>query len=311
MCEKYPAINSKPMIKSKSWITAFRLRTLPLALSSILMGSFLSIATNNYNWSVIILSLTTTLLLQILSNLANDYGDGIKGTDNHYRLGPLRTIQSGEISPKQMRIGISFFVLFSLISGIWLIIESLGNDWYLGLLFFVLGISAIAAAIKYTVGNTAYGYSGFGDLFVFLFFGLLAVFGTYFLNTHSVDWEIILPASSMGLLSTGVLNLNNMRDMKNDKASGKHTLALKLGYKYAKLYHYFLVVTAMMFVIIFTTLNYVSLWQFVFVISFIFMIKDLIEISKITNKSLLDPYLKKLALLTLLFTILFGIGIIY
>ncbi len=298
------------MDKLNSWVSAFRLRTLPLALSSILMGSFLAIATDNYNWSVIILSLVTTLLLQILSNLANDYGDGIKGTDNSDRLGPLRAIQSGDISLKQMRIGIGIFVLLSLISGIWLIIEALGNDWYLGLLFFVLGIAAIAAAIKYTVGNTAYGYSGFGDLFVFLFFGLLAVLGTYFLNTHYINWEIILPASSMGLLSTGVLNLNNMRDMKNDANSGKHTLALKLGYKYAKIYHYTIVVAAMIFVVIFVGINYFSPWQFLFLISFIFMIKDLLQISKITNKSLLDPYLKRLALLTLLFTILFGLGMV-
>ncbi len=298
------------MTKLNSWISAFRLRTLPLALSSILMGSFLAIATDNYNWSVIILSLVTTLLLQILSNLANDYGDGIKGTDNSDRLGPLRAIQSGDISLKQMRIGIGIFVLLSLISGIWLIIEALGNDWYLGLLFFVLGIAAIAAAIKYTVGNTAYGYSGFGDLFVFLFFGLLAVFGTYFLNTHSINWEIILPASSMGLLSTGVLNLNNMRDMKNDNVSGKYTLALKLGYQNAKFYHYMLVTLAMIFAIVFVVLYYHSLWQFLFLISFIFMIRDLFQISKITNKSLLDPYLKRLALLTLLFTILFGLGMV-
>ena len=298
------------MTKLNSWISAFRLRTLPLALSSILMGSFLAIATNNYSWSVIALSLVTTLLLQILSNLANDYGDGMKGTDNSDRLGPQRTIQSGEISPKQMRIGIGIFVILSLISGIWLILESLGTNWYLGILFLAFGIAAIAAAIKYTIGNSAYGYSGFGDLFVFLFFGLLAVFGTYFLNTHDINWEIILPASSIGLLSTGVLNLNNMRDMKNDASSGKHTLALKLGYKYAKLYHYTIVSAAMIFVVLFAVLNYYSPWQFLFLISFVFIIRDLIRISKITNKSQLDPFLKRLALLTLIFTLLFGLGMI-
>jgi 1,4-dihydroxy-2-naphthoate octaprenyltransferase len=275
------------------------------------MGSFLAIATNNYNWIVIILSLVTTLLLQILSNLANDYGDGMKGTDNSERLGPLRAIQSGDISPNQMRLGIGVFVLLSLISGVWLILESLGDNWYLGLLFFALGITAILAAIKYTVGKTAYGYSGFGDLFVFLFFGLLAVIGTYFLVTHNINWEIILPASSMGLLSTGVLNLNNMRDMKNDANSGKHTLALKLGYKRAKYYHYSIVILAMILLIVFVFLRYSNFWQFLFVISFPFIIKDLMEISKITNKVLLDPYLKRLALFTLLTTLLFGFSIIF
>jgi 1,4-dihydroxy-2-naphthoate octaprenyltransferase len=275
-----------------------------------MMGSFLAIATNTYNWRVILLSLITTLLLQILSNLANDYGDGMKGTDNNNRLGPLRTIQSGEISPRQMKFGIGIFVALSLISGVWLILESLGTNWHLGLLFLALGIAAIAAAIKYTVGNTAYGYSGFGDLFVFLFFGLLAVIGTYFLVTHKVYWELILPASSMGLFSTGVLNLNNMRDMKNDANSGKHTLALMLGIKNAKLYHYTIITAAMLFTIVYVLINYHSIWQFLFIISFPFMIKDLIDISKISDKSLFDPYLKRLALLTLLFTVLFGSGII-
>ncbi|MFK5856919.1 MAG: 1,4-dihydroxy-2-naphthoate polyprenyltransferase [Bacteroidota bacterium] len=298
------------MTKLNSWISAFRLRTLPLALSSILMGSFLAIASHRYNWLVIILSLVTTLLLQILSNLANDYGDGMKGTDNSERLGPLRAIQSGDISPKQMRTGIGVFVLLSLISGIWLIIESLGTDLYLGLIFFVFGIAAIAAAIKYTMGKSSYGYSGFGDLFVFIFFGLLAVFGTYFLNTHSINWGILLPATSMGLFSTGVLHLNNMRDMKNDADSGKNTMALRLGYKYAKLYYYIMISFAMVFAVIFVLLNYHSPLQFLFIISFIFMIKDLLDINKITNKSLLDPYLKRLALQTLLFTILFGLGML-
>lgn len=299
------------MTKIKSWITAFRLRTLPLALSSILMGSFLAIASGIYSWTIICLSIVTTLFLQILSNLANDYGDGMKGTDNENRLGPKRAIQSGEISPKEMRLGIVVFVLLSLISGIWLIIESLGSNWYMGLLFFVLGIAAIAAAIKYTVGKKAYGYSGFGDIFVFLFFGLLAVLGTYFLNTHSINWAILFPSSSMGLLSVGVLNLNNMRDMENDANSGKKTMALILGYKFSKIYHFILITTAMIFAVVFVVIQYHSPWQFIFIISFPVMIKDLFEINKITDKSLLDPYLKKLAFSTLIFTLLFGMGMIF
>ncbi len=299
------------MTKLKSWITAFRLRTLPLAISSVLMGSFLAIASEYYNWVVIILSIFTTLLLQILSNLANDYGDGMKGTDNNDRIGPKRTIQTGEITPKEMKLVIVVFVLLSLISGIWLIIESLVSNWRMGLLFLVFGLAAIAAAIKYTIGNKAYGYSGFGDLFVFLFFGLLAVVGTYFLNTHRFDWEILLPASAIGLLSTGVLNLNNMRDMENDAKSGKRTLALTFGYNSSKAYHTILVISAMVFLVVFVALQYNNPWQFIFVISYPTMIKELIEINKITNKSLLDPYLKKLAFSTLILTLLFGMGIIF
>jgi 1,4-dihydroxy-2-naphthoate octaprenyltransferase len=299
------------MTKIRSWIEAIRLRTLPLAIASILMGSFLAISSKEYNWTVIILCIITTLFLQILSNLANDYGDGMKGTDNKERLGPKRTIQSGSISPKEMRLGIVVFMVLSFISGIWLIIESLGMNWQLGLLFLFLGVASIGAAIKYTVGNKAYGYSGFGDVFVFLFFGIIAVLGTYFLNTHSLNWEIILPASSMGFLCTGVLNLNNMRDMENDAISGKRTMALILGFETSKKYHYTIITLAMVNALVFVALQYHSLWQFIFLVSYPLIIKELYEINKITDKSLLDPYIKRLALSTLLFTILFGVGIIF
>jgi len=300
------------MTKLKSWITAFRLRTLPLAISSILMGSFLAIASETYNWIIIVLSIITTLFLQILSNLANDYGDGMKGTDNNDRVGPLRAIQSGEITPKEMKYGIILFVLLSLISGVWLIDESFGSISYFGLLFLILGLAAIVAAIKYTVGNNAYGYFGFGDLFVFIFFGLIAVAGTYFLNTLRFDWEILLPATAIGFLSTGVINLNNMRDMENDAKSGKRTLALTLGYNFSKIYHIILVSAAMILLVIFILLQYNNNpWQFIFIISFPTMIKELIEINKITKKSLLDPYLKKLVFSTLILTLLFGMGIIF
>lgn len=299
------------MTKFKSWIVAFRLRTLPLAISSVLMGSFLAIASGSYSWLIISLSIITTLFLQILSNLANDYGDGIKGTDNNDRVGPVRTIQSGKINPNEMKIGIGIFIILSLISGVWLIIESFGSNWYLGLLFLILGLAAIASAIKYTVGNKAYGYFGFGDLFVFLFFGLLAVIGTYFLNTHSLDWEIFLPAIAIGFLSTGVLNLNNMRDMDNDSKSEKKTLALFIGYNSSKTYHTFLVTASMVLLVVFIIIQYSNPWQFIFVISFPTMIKQLVEINKQTDKTLLDPYLKKLAFSTLILTLLFGMGIIF
>ncbi len=299
------------MAKRNSWIKAFRLRTLPLALASIFMGSFLAISTYNYNWTIIVLAIITTLFLQILSNLANDYGDGMKGTDNDNRVGPKRTIQSGEISPKEMRVGIIILTTLSFISGISLIIFSIGTNWNIGILFLLLGISAIAAAIKYTMGKNAYGYSGLGDLFVFLFFGPVAVIGTYYLVSGTLDWQIILPAITMGFLSTGVLNLNNMRDMENDANSGKHTLALTLGYKRAKIYHFSLVSMALILPVVFISINYFSPWQFIFVITYPNFIRDIFEINKIRDKSKLDPYLKKLAFSTLIFTLLFGMAIIF
>ena len=299
------------MTKLISWIKAFRLRTLPLALASILMGSFLAIYTDIYNWSVIILAIVTTLCLQILSNLANDYGDGIKGTDNDNRVGPKRTIQSGEITPREMKIGIIIFIILSLLSGILLIIESLASNWDVGLLFLVIGLLAIAAAIKYTIGSKAYGYSGMGDIMVFLFFGPVAVMGIYYLLTETVSFLFFLPAFTMGLLSTGVLNLNNIRDMKNDADSGKNTLALMLGYNNAKLYHYLLIIIALLFAVTFTLMNFNSIWQFIYLIAYPVFIKDLISIGKIKENYALDPYLKKLAFSTLIFTLLFGMGLIF
>ncbi len=293
-----------------SWIKAFRLRTLPLALSSILMGSFVAIHDQRYSWLVIALAAVTTILLQILSNLANDYGDSQKGTDNVNRLGPQRTVQSGEIKPVKMKKAIIFFVMLSLVSGVLLLYYAFSDDFLSALLFLLLGVGAIAAAIKYTVGKGAYGYYGLGDLFVFLFFGLAGVVGTYYLNARVLEWDVFLPAVSLGFLSMGVLNLNNMRDIDNDIKSGKRTLAARLGLQKAKIYHTLLVVGAMITAGVYVMLNYRTPWNLLFLISAIPLLKDLLAVMSTSEQVLLDPYLKKLALSTLLFTILFGVGIL-
>lgn len=274
------------------------------------MGSFLAIHDGVYNWWIIALSILTTLLLQILSNLANDYGDSQKGTDNINRLGPDRAVQSGEISAKDMKKGIFLFVMLSLLSGLSLLYISFPNDFLKAGAFLILGVGAILSAIKYTIGKGAYGYSGFGDLFVFLFFGLAGVIGTYYLNTKQIEWDILLPAIVLGFLSMGVLNLNNMRDIDNDILSGKHTLASRLGLKKAKIYHMVLILGAFMLSIIFIVLNYSSVFNFLFVIAIIPMLNDLIGISKQDEQALLDPYLKRLALGTFVFTLLFGFGML-
>lgn len=293
----------------KSWLKASRLRTLPLALSSILMGSFLAIHQGVYQWIVIILSITTTTLLQILSNFSNDYGDSMRGTDNDNRLGPIRTVQGGEISPKQMKKAMSFFVILTLISGIWLIYESFGSNWIKALIFLVFGVLAIIAAIKYTVGNKSYGYSGFGDVFVFLFFGILAVAGTYYMNTLSISWQILLPAATIGFFSTAVLNLNNMRDWENDFSSGKKTIVVRIGYEAAKNYQVLLILAGFLASLVFVLLTFNSYWEFLFLITFPLFAANLMKIYKITEPQKLDPYLKKTALATLLFVIVFGVGL--
>jgi 1,4-dihydroxy-2-naphthoate octaprenyltransferase len=292
----------------RDWIQAFRLRTLALALSSIAMGAFLAVFFGGFKWDISLLAALTTIFLQILSNLANDYGDAQKGTDNQDRIGPERAIQSGKISISAMRSAIIIFTGLSLISGIVLISNGLsGLDLEFVLLFFVLGISAIAAAILYTIGSKAYGYLGLGDLFVFLFFGLLAVIGTFFLNTQFLRWDIWLPAASLGFFSTGVLNLNNLRDIENDSNSGKITIAVRLGINGAKNYHILLIVLGIFSALLFDIMNlrnWVSLLWLIPIIP-LFAV-DLFKIYKIEDLKLLDPFLKKLALKTLMFVLLYG-----
>ena len=298
------------MASVKSWIKAARLRTLPLAMSGILMGAAVSFQNKNFNSKVTVLAIVTALFIQIFSNFANDYGDSQKGTDNQHRVGPKRTVQSGEITSGQMKLGMIVLILLSLASGIWLIAEGTkGLNPETFLLFLAFGILALIAAYKYTAGKNPYGYAGFGDLAVFLFFGILPVAGTYFLNSHQISAEVLLPAISIGLFSSGVLNLNNMRDIENDRNSGKNTVVVKLGSSKAKTYHSILILAGMLSILIYSGMNGNSTYQWLFLMSFPLFFKDLIQINKITKPQKFDPFLKKLSLTTLLFTLLYGLGV--
>ncbi len=293
----------------KKWIGAARLRTLPLSLSGIILASFLAGAEVRFNGLIFIFSVLTTIGFQVISNFANDYGDGVKGTDNDDRIGPQRAIQSGEITPSQMRSAIVIATLLTLITALILIYVSFGRkDFGYSILFFALGIASIAAAIKYTVGKTAYGYYGLGDLFVFLFFGLLSVCGTYFLYTKQMEMIVFLPAFSIGLLSTGVLNLNNMRDAVSDVKAGKNTFVVKIGVKHAKIYHYFLLTASFVFAVIYVLIDYHSVRQFLFILAYIPVFSHLVTVFRNEDPADLDPELKKLALSTFLFALLFGLG---
>jgi len=295
----------------KHYIDAARLRTLPLSVSGIIIGSFIAASQNYFNWLICVLALFTTVGFQIISNFANDYGDGVKGTDNNERIGPKRAIQSGVITPKQMLNAIKISIAITLVIAMLLIYISFGKDDFINLsIFFILGILSIGAAIKYTVGNKAYGYSGFGDLFVFLFFGLLSVCGSYFLYTKQLDFTIFLPAFSVGFLSIGVLNLNNMRDINSDIKSSKRTLVVKIGSEFAKYYHYYLLISSLLFALIYNVIHFKSPLQFLFIIAYIPIFKHFIVVYKNKIPKLLDPELKKLALSTFLFSILFGIGLL-
>jgi 1,4-dihydroxy-2-naphthoate octaprenyltransferase len=299
------------MGKFSAWMHAFRLRTLPLAMSCTILGSFVAAAEQKFSWGVFILALTTTLLLQILSNLANDYGDFKKGTDNDDRIGPLRMVQSGQITPRQMVWAIAVVITLTLTSGISLIFSGTnGSADFVKLIFLILGIAAIIAAVKYTVGKNPYGYKGFGDIYVFIFFGLIGVLGTYYLHTQSFKPDLILPAASIGFLSAGVLNLNNMRDYHSDMKSMKRTLVVIMGSQKAKFYHLCLIVGAMATVIIYTLLNFTSLYQFLFLIPVPFFVQNVIIVYKNKKPVELNSELKKLAFSTLLFSITFGIGLL-
>ena len=293
----------------KLWISSMRLRTLPLSISGIILASCFAAYNGFFQWNICILSILATLSFQILSNLANDYGDGIKGTDNNERIGPERAIQSGEISPEKMFNAIRISILISISLAFMLIFVSFGVKYFwLTLIFFLLGIASIVAAIRYTVGNNAYGYNGFGDVFVFLFFGLVSVIGGYVLYAKQIDHVVFLPACVIGLLSASVLNLNNMRDMISDERSNKITLAVILGPKKVKIYHLVLIGLAMFLSTLFGILYYTSPYNLIFTLAYIPLIIHFIKVYKNDDPKVLDGELRKLALTTVLLSILMGIG---
>lgn len=295
--------------KTQAWLHAFRLRTLPLALSSIIMASMLAASTHKFSWSITILATLTTLLLQILSNLSNDYGDAVSGIDNDERVGPVRAIQSGAISAEEMKQMMILFVGLALVSGLLLIYQGTYHlEMSYGLIFIMLGVAAITAAIKYTVGKNPYGYRGMGDFYVFVFFGLIGTMGTYFLQTSTLPFSIFFPAFSVGLLSVGVLNVNNMRDIINDEQSGKRTIVVMLGSHIAKIYHLLLIGVAFLSALIYVVINYASLYNFLFLIAFIPLVFHARRVWTNNEPVLLDPELKILALCTLLFSVLLGLG---
>lgn len=305
----------------KHWIEAARLRTLPLSVSGIIVGSMYALAhptmdiltpTDVFNWRLFGFAILTTLGLQILSNFANDYGDGVKGTDNADRVGPMRAIQSGMITPAAMKRAIIITSLLTLMSAILLIYYAFGGtNVFYSLFFLVLGILAIVSAIRYTVGNTAYGYRGYGDVFVFMFFGLVSTLGVNFLYSKEIDLLLILPAAAIGLLSTGVLNLNNMRDEESDRKSNKNTIVVKIGGAKAKVYHYFLIVTAMVLILVFALLEGFNFDQYLFLLVYIPLINHLVTVYKNKTPKTLDPELKKLALSTFALSVLLALCIIF
>ena len=292
----------------KNWLAAFRLRTLPLALASVGMGAFLAAASGAFNALVFGLCALTTILLQVLSNLANDYGDSIHGADSIEREGPSRAVQSGVISQKAMKQAIIIFVLLSLASGIGLIYVAFGWLTFNFLLFLGIGALAIIAAITYTAGHKPYGYAGLGDISVLVFFGFVAVMGSAYLYEGKLNWDYLLPAVSIGFFSVAVLNVNNIRDIESDVKAGKKSIPVRLGRAAAVRYHWFLLSVGFLSCVAYISLNYNTYTQFLFVLTVPLLLVNARAVKNKTTAAQLDPFLKQMALSTLAFVVLFGLG---
>ena len=298
------------MTEINTWIKAFRLRTFPLAFSSILMAAFLAYYSGHFQVLILVLSLFTTLFLQVLSNLANDYGDALSGVDGPDRGGPQRSVQCGAITREEMKIVIILCTCFAFISGCILIVYVFKDQWLHLLLFLNLGLGAIAAAIKYTMGSNPYGYSGFGDIFVFIFFGLVGVFGGYYLFNQELEIIFLLPAISCGLLSVGVLNVNNIRDISSDRKAGKRSIPVMIGKEKAIIYHGFLILGSFTSAFLFVSILMPSFFGYTF-LALIPVFFYHFKAVQTKENSGLDAELKRLAFATLIFVLLLGFGINY
>jgi 1,4-dihydroxy-2-naphthoate polyprenyltransferase len=293
--------------KKEAWLHAVRLRTLPLALASIFAGSFLAAWQAAFRWEILILASLTTIFLQILSNLSNDYGDTIHGADSDERQGPIRAVQSGLISLPEMKRAMYLFGILSLVSGLLLLYIAV-QDVMLFALFLGLGLAAIWAAITYTSGKNPYGYAGLGDISVFIFFGLLGVLGTFFLHTLSFEPITLLVAVSLGLFSTAVLNINNIRDIESDRQAGKRSIPVRIGRKAAVQYNWSLIALGYFCLIAFASISKEML-VLLATLTWPMMMKVGYGVQHAKTSIETDPYLKKMALSTLIWVVLFGIGL--
>ena len=295
------------MASLKAWISAARPRTVLLSLSGVLMGGFLAIHEDFFYLAPLVFAALTAVLLQILSNLANDYGDYKKGVDNVHRTGPERALQSGALTERQMRVGIAIIAFLAFISGALLIFVFAHLGRIELLVFAVLGIAAVLAALLYTLGKRPYGYRGLGDLFCFIFFGWVAVAGTYYLASPYFDFSVFLPATALGCCSNAVLNINNMRDYENDKASGKNSLVVKLGLKNAFIYHVSLISLTFVCLTVYLILKHQPFYTYAFWLLSPLFLKDLLTIHKQQERGVPDRLLPRQVLHTLLLTLVFGL----
>ncbi|MBS5625122.1 MAG: 1,4-dihydroxy-2-naphthoate octaprenyltransferase [Porphyromonadaceae bacterium] len=296
------------MSKVRAYITSFRLRTLPLSLSGVLLGSLLAASDGYFKTTTFVWAMLTTVVLQILSNLANEVGDLTKGTDNEHRLGPIRSAQSGALSMREMIQAMIVFGVIAIITGSLLIYEAFRDllNWK-SISLFIAGGASIVAAVKYTVGKSAYGYRGLGDLFVFIFFGLVSVMGSYFAMSGVLPWICVLPAAVIGFLSSGVLNMNNIRDIENDSVCGKRTIPVILGIQGAKIYHFVITLLAVICLVLYSMLHSAGWTGYLFLLTLPLLVMHLKSVYRGEGRAL-DSQLKFLSITTLLIALLLGFG---
>jgi len=308
---EYRKMKNKSSSAWAIWIYAARPRTLTLAFSTIGMGTLLAAAVTRLDGPIMFMTLLTAVLLQVLSNLANDYGDSEHGADHAGRSGPARAVQSGQVSVRSMRKAILLLALVTLLSGALLLWLGLGTaGFFLVLAFAGLGLLAIWAAISYTSGGLAYGYVGLGDISVFLFFGWLGVLGTYYLQVGVLTPSLLFPATSCGLFIVAVLNVNNIRDINSDNLAGKQSIPVRLGLSRARTYHWMLIIVGLLAAFIYVVMDYRSPWQLLFILSVPFFVRNGLAVSK-RQPAELDPYLKQLSLTTLFFVLTYGTGQVF
>ena len=296
------------MSKVGAYITSFRLRTLPLSLSGVLLGSLLAASDGYFRISTFVWVMLTATALQILSNLANEVGDLSKGTDNEHRLGPIRSAQSGALSGGEMIRAMLVVGSIAVVTGSLLIYEAFRDllNWK-SISLFVAGAASIVAAIKYTVGDNAYGYRGLGDLFVFIFFGVVSVMGSYFAMSGVLPWICVLPAAAIGFLSSGVLNMNNIRDIENDSVCGKRTIPVILGIQGAKIYHFVITLLAVICLVLYSMLHSAGWTGYLFLLTLPLLVMHLKSVYRGEGRAL-DSQLKFLSITTLLIALLLGFG---
>ena len=286
---------------------SMRLRTLPLSLSGVLLGLFFAIRDVACGVGECIFLLLTAVSLQILSNLSNELGDFLSGTDGDDRNGPAYSLQSNQLSVRAMRAAIAVVAVVCACFGatmVWFSFGTLFSAEAVALL--CLGAAAIWAAVRYTLGRNPYGYRGFGDIFVFIFFGLVSVCGSYFVLAHELPLLLLLPAASVGFFSVGVLNVNNLRDMDSDRAT-RVTIPLKIGERRAKVYHCFLIGFGWLSMIVYVFITQTSMWNWLFLLALPLYVKHVAGVLALTGRAL-DKMLPLLVMSTMLFCILAGAG---